>query len=91
MALRTEHCCYEWDDGQDPEFNERSPARPYANLKLFYKRDYDIVAEWCQENGYTDLHYVPDAPNVLWAYPPAGVMAEPIDMNEIRRWEREKA
>lgn len=84
MALRTEYCHYEWDDGLDPEQNERSPARPYAALTIFYKRDYDIAKEWCDENGYTDLHYVQDAPSVLWAYPPNGAMPEPLDMNEIR-------
>lgn len=86
MALRTEHCCYEWDDGLDPELYERSLNCQHIALKQFYQLDEALAQEWCDANGYTELHLKDDAPNKLWAYPPNGVMPVPLDFNFIRRW-----
>lgn len=88
MALRTEHCRYEWDDGLDPELYERSPLRDHIALKQFYQRDVALAQEWCDANGYTELHIKDDAPHKFWAYPPNGVMAVPINLNECRVWKQ---
>lgn len=41
------------------------------------------VEAWCLENGWTDLFV--ERRNNYWAFPPGGVMPEPIPMNVLRK------
>lgn len=77
-------CRYVWDDGLDPTLYERSPINEYVALEKFYESDYKIAQQWCEENGYTELHFLKDAPSKLWAYPPNGSMAVPLDLIKIK-------
>lgn len=40
------------------------------------------VQEWCQENGWTDLFI--ERPNSYWAFPPGGVIPEPIPIRDLK-------
>jgi hypothetical protein len=44
-------------------------------MNMNHYRD-EWVAEWCQENGWTDL--IRERCNNYWAFPPGAVMPEPI-------------
>jgi hypothetical protein len=46
------------------------------------------IAEWCQENGWTDL-FIERQTN-YWAFPPNAVMPEPIPSKVLRRIKAEK-
>jgi hypothetical protein len=78
---------YVWDDGLDPNLYERSHHRnPHILLEKFYESDLTIAQAWCEEHGYTELHALDGTPNPFWAYPPQAVMAEPLDMSQVRAW-----
>lgn len=54
---------------------------------MMKKYAYQWVQDWCQENGWTDLfiercHY--------WAFPPGGVMPQPIPLQVLQKIKREK-
>ncbi len=40
------------------------------------------IENWCQENGWTDLFI--ERRNNFWAFPPGGVMPEPIPVQALR-------
>ncbi|AFZ27948.1 hypothetical protein Cylst_5973 [Cylindrospermum stagnale PCC 7417] len=40
------------------------------------------IEEWCQENGWTELFV--ERSNNYWAFPPGGVMPEPIPVHVLR-------
>lgn len=40
------------------------------------------IETWCEENGWTDLFV--ERRNNYWAFPPGGVMPEPIPVNVLR-------
>jgi hypothetical protein len=46
------------------------------------------IAEWCQENGWTDLFI--ERHSNYWAFPPNAVMPEPIPSKVLRRIKAEK-
>jgi hypothetical protein len=46
------------------------------------------IETWCLENGWTDLFV--ERRNNFWAFPPGGVMPEPIPMNVLRQIKQEK-
>ncbi|MEC4894669.1 MAG: hypothetical protein SAL07_14975 [Oscillatoria sp. PMC 1051.18] len=46
------------------------------------------LEEWCQENGWTDLVKV--SKNAYWAFPPGGVMPEPIPSKILKTIKAEK-
>ncbi|NES84916.1 MAG: hypothetical protein F6K10_27840 [Moorea sp. SIO2B7] len=46
------------------------------------------LKEWCQENGWTDLFI--EEYNNYWAFPPGGVMPEPIPPKTLRLIKLEK-
>jgi hypothetical protein len=45
------------------------------------------IENWCVENGWTDLFV--ERPNHYWAFPPGGVMPEPIPYTVLRTIKRE--
>jgi hypothetical protein len=46
------------------------------------------LEEWCQDNGWTDLFI--ERCNNFWAFPPGGVMPEPIPIHVLRVIKAEK-
>jgi hypothetical protein len=40
------------------------------------------IEEWCEKNGWTDLFR--ERPNSYWAFPPFGVMPQPIPLQDLR-------
>lgn len=50
-------------------------------MNMNHYRD-EWVAEWCQENGWTDL--IRERYNNYWAFPPTAVMPEPIPGKTLR-------
>lgn len=44
--------------------------------------NYDWIAEWCLDNGWTDLFE--ERANNYWAFPPGAVMPEPIPQKVLR-------
>ncbi|WP_375510581.1 hypothetical protein [uncultured Nostoc sp.] len=46
------------------------------------------IEAWCQENGWTDLFV--ERRNNFWAFPPGGVMPEPIPVHVLRVIKAEK-
>jgi hypothetical protein len=40
------------------------------------------ILEWCQDNGWTDPVMQPV--NCYWAFPPGGVMPQPIPLDSLR-------
>jgi hypothetical protein len=46
------------------------------------------IEEWCQDNGWTDVFE--ERCNNYWAFPPGGVMPEPIPTQVLRLIKAEK-
>jgi hypothetical protein len=46
------------------------------------------IAEWCQDNGWTDLFL--ERQTNYWAFPPNAVMPEPIPTKVLRQIKAEK-
>ncbi|MGD1874627.1 MAG: hypothetical protein ACFB02_16430 [Mastigocoleus sp.] len=50
--------------------------------------NYQWIEEWCQDNGWTDLFM--ERSNNYWAFPPGGVIPEPIPGKVLNAIKAEK-
>jgi 8-oxo-dGTP pyrophosphatase MutT (NUDIX family) len=59
-------------------------VKPQRKIGIYMMNHYSIqwIEDWCLENGWTDL-FVERRGN-YWAFPPGGVMPEPIPINVLR-------
>jgi hypothetical protein len=48
----------------------------------------DWIKEWCDDNGWTDLEVI--TYNQYWAFPPGGVMPEPIPSDTLKTIKSQK-